>query len=72
MVCFNGTVEVGDFSFAFPDSREVVIPLDDSSHRPGGKSPSYLAMNVIPQETVDQGRTFKPCSSSWQPTRPAN
>jgi lipopolysaccharide export system permease protein len=54
MVCFNGTVEVGDFSFAFPDSREVVIPLDDSSHKPGGKSPSYLAMNVIPQETVDQ------------------
>jgi lipopolysaccharide export system permease protein len=54
LTCYNGTVEVGDFSFAFPDSREIVIPLDDSNHRSGGKSPAYLAMCIIPQEKIDQ------------------
>jgi len=55
LTCYNGTVEVGDFSTVFPDTITIDIPLDDSSRRgSGSKSPAYLAMCVIPQEKIDQ------------------
>jgi lipopolysaccharide export system permease protein len=53
--CHNGTLEIGDFSVAFPDDREIAIPLGDASHKSGGgSSPSYLPLNIIPQEKIDQ------------------
>jgi lipopolysaccharide export system permease protein len=54
ITCFNGDVQAGDFSFAFPDSREIVIPLDEASRRSGGRSPAYLPMSIIPQEKQEQ------------------
>jgi lipopolysaccharide export system permease protein len=54
LTCYNGAVDVGDFSVAFPDARDFTIPLDDGNRRSGGKSPSYLPMCVIPQEKIDQ------------------
>jgi lipopolysaccharide export system permease protein len=54
LFCDNCTLEIGDVVGDFPH-LERVIPLDEASHRGGGnKSPSYLPMNVIPQEKIDQ------------------
>jgi lipopolysaccharide export system permease protein len=55
LTCHNGTVERDDFKFAFPDDQKFEVPLDAASHKSGGgNSPSYMAMNVIPQEKIDQ------------------
>jgi lipopolysaccharide export system permease protein len=59
ITCYNGTVEVGDFSFSFLNAQKIDIPLDDANRRSGGKSPSYLPMCVIPQEKADQRKRIQ-------------
>lgn len=69
--CYNGTVEMGDFSFAFSDVQSIDIPLEDSGRR-GNKSPSFLPMCVIPQEIIDQNQRIQSlreeyaANASWQ------
>jgi lipopolysaccharide export system permease protein len=69
--CYNGTVEMGDFSFAFSDVQSIDIPLEDSGKK-GNKSPSFLPMCVIPQEIIDQNQRIQSlreeyaANASWQ------
>jgi len=69
--CYNGTVEMGDFSFAFSDVQSIDIPLEDSGKK-GNKSPSFLPMCIIPQEIVDQNQRIQSlreeyaANASWQ------
>jgi lipopolysaccharide export system permease protein len=54
--CRNGTVQFGEFSAEFPDTREFIIPLDEASRSgaSGAVSPSNLALHVIPQAKAQQ------------------
>jgi lipopolysaccharide export system permease protein len=52
--CDNCTVEIGDGTLDLPH-LDRAIPLNEASHKSGsGSSPSYLPMNVIPHERVEQ------------------
>ncbi|MCP4189423.1 MAG: YjgP/YjgQ family permease [Planctomycetaceae bacterium] len=52
----NGTIDMGDeWSVAFPDTYEQVIPLNDATRKGNkGDSPSVIQLRSIAQETVNQ------------------
>ncbi|MDG2384963.1 MAG: LptF/LptG family permease [Pirellulaceae bacterium] len=52
----NGTIDMGDeWSVAFPDTYEQVIPLNDATRKGNnGDSPSVIQLRLIAQETANQ------------------